>query len=52
MRLPPLTALTKCPIKPVATGASKMTGQSSVASCRAPSRRAVRSPAMRPTARR
>ncbi len=49
-RLPPETAATKLPIRPVAIGASKITGQVRVSSLRPFSRRTVRVPAMRPTA--
>ena len=48
-RLPPDTACTKQPMRSAASGASNSTGHSSVPNCRALRRRAVRSPAMRPT---
>ena len=51
-RLPPDTACTKEPIRSAASGASNSTGHSSVPSWRAPRRRTVRSPAMRPTSAR
>ena len=49
-RLPPDTACTKYEMRSTASGASNSTGHSVVGSCRAESRRTVRSPAMRPTA--
>jgi hypothetical protein len=48
-RLPPETAATKLPIRPVAIGASNSTGQVRVPSFLPLSRRTVRVPAMRPT---